>query len=46
MGDEMGEACETYSGEGTYKVLVEIPNGKKIFERTSNLREGNGVMSK
>jgi hypothetical protein len=25
MGDEMGAACATYSGEGIYKVLVEIP---------------------
>jgi hypothetical protein len=46
MGDEMGEACGTYRGEGTYKVLVETPDGKKTFERTSNVREGNRVMLK
>jgi hypothetical protein len=46
MGDEMGEACGTDSGEGTYKFLVIIPNGKKTFERTSNGQEGKRVMLK
>jgi hypothetical protein len=46
MGNEMGEACGPDSGEGTYKFLVKIPNGKKTFERTSKGREGNRVMLK
>jgi hypothetical protein len=43
---KMGGACGTHSGEGTYKDLVKIPKGKKLFERTSKGREGNRVMLK
>lgn len=46
LGHSMVDEMEMSEAWGTYKVWVEIPNGKKTYERTSNGREGNRVMLK